>query len=367
MVNIEKIKRNANNLIDYLDGCNNYSSNTPMEVYTAFSIPVPADDGTQSLASILFWSAFELIGDCEFPGASVVSWMLGGLVNYYSQDGKTPDDLNKQFAVIIQRFNETMLQMRRDMCAIHDDPEKHLNDSYDLPFGDKKTFVVSELSDYDVPDKDHNTDLIDMFRKSFRKTITKQLMSSKYKIAVVYTKTVERPDPFEPEVYLCSASPEDDDTSCDRNGSNCASVWDANDANTQHIIVTAPGSNNNGYDDFSTEMIQVDNKGKDGSVASFYTTLESMVKDYGSGSFYHSKVVSDTKVEYYRYWLVNYRGCDYVSTRFKSIGGWQVSPEAFNKWLFIDDGGRQTLNADGVVTREEVFKEWGLDGSKGVH
>ena len=73
MVNIEKIKRNANNLIDYLDGCNNYSSNTPMEVYTAFSIPVPADDGTQSLASILFWSAFELIGDCEFPGASVVS------------------------------------------------------------------------------------------------------------------------------------------------------------------------------------------------------------------------------------------------------------------------------------------------------
>ena len=92
-----------------------------------------------------------------------------------------------------------------------------------------------------------------------------------------------------------------------------------------------------------------------------------LFRSYGSGSFYSSKVVSDTKVEYYRYWLVNYRGCDYVSTRFKSIGGWQVSPEAFNKWLFIDDGGRQTLNADGVVTREEVFKEWGLDGSKGVH
>ena len=150
MANLKKIKENANNLIDYIDDCSNYSNSVPTEVYDAFSIPIPSDDGNQSLASILFWSAFDLIGSCEFAGAGVISWMLGGLVNYYSQDGKTPDDLNKQFAQIIERFSKTMLQMRKDMAAIYDDPEKHLNDVYKIPFGDKNTFTVSELENYQV-------------------------------------------------------------------------------------------------------------------------------------------------------------------------------------------------------------------------
>lgn len=366
MANLDKIKINANNLIDYIDGCSNYSSTVPMEVYAAFSIPVPSDTGKQSLASILFWSAFELIGDCEFPGASVVSWILGGLVNYYGQDGQTPDNLNKQFAEIIQRFSETMLQMRRDLAAIYDDPAKHLDDVYQIPFGDKRTFQVSELENYDVPDKNNNTDLIDMFRRSFRKSISKDLMPDRYKIAVAYQKVVERPDPFEPELYVCSVNPEDSDTSCSNNRSNCPIEWKCDDPSTHNIVVTAPGSNNNGYNDFSSDFIVVSNKGIDGSADSFYTTLLEMVKSYGSGSFYNNMITPDGNISYNRYWLVNYRGCDLAATC-GSIGGWQVSPEAFNKWLFIDDGGKNIINADGVATRAEVFKDWGLDGHKGVN
>ena len=370
MADLEKIKKNANNIIDYIDGCTNYSNTVPMEVYFAFSIPVPADDGKQSLASILFWSAFDLIGDCEFPGASVVSWMLGGLVDYYSQDGKTPDNLNKQFAQITERFAETMLQMRRDMSAIYDNPEKHLNDVYTIPFGDKKTFTVSELENYTIPDKNNNTDLIDVFRKSFRKVICKQIMPDHYKIAVVYNKEVERPDPFEPEVYLCSLNPEDDETSCANDGSNCPYVWVTHNSSmneSHYILMTAPGSNNNHYNNDSTDMIEFGNRGVDNSAESFYVTLTEMVKEYGSGSFYSNSVNEAGNIEYYCYWLVNYRDCDNISLKKQSNGGWQVSPESFNKWLFIDDGGKHIINDNGVATRSEVFKEWGLDGSKGVH
>lgn len=371
MADLEKIKRNANNLIDYIDGCNNYSNSVPMEVYNAFLIPVPSDDGKQGLASILFWSAFELIGNCEFPGAGVVSWMLGGLVDYYSQDGKTPDNLNQQFAQIIQRFSETMLQMRRDMSAIYDNPEKHLNDVYTIPFGDKKTFTVSELENYSIPDKNNNTDLIDMFRKAFRKVITKQIMPNHYQIAVIYNKTTERPDPFEPEVWLCSQNPEDDNTSCEHDGSNCPYVWNTHNnglTGTNIILVTAPGSNNNHYNDCSTDMIEFANCGSDISENSFYLTLFEMVKKYGSGSFYSNRINDGGNVEYYCYWLVNYRDCDRIYSKIQSNDdGWQVAPEAFTKWLFIDDGGKHTVNADGVAIRSEVFKQWGLDGSKGVH
>ncbi len=363
MADIKKIKANADLLITYIDKCTSYSSTVPMEVYDAFSIPVPSDDGTQSLASILFWSAYELLGETEIPGAGIISWILGGLVDYYSQDGKVPPDLNQKFINIIDRYTNTMLQLRRDLGNIYEEPEAHLNDTYTIPFGTKKTIKVSELADYDIPQSEdpHFTDLIDAFRKCFRRSVTKEIMPQYYQIATVFVKTIERPDPFEPERYLCSESPEDDNSSCSNSKSNCPLTWDIENS---YILVTAPGSNNNGYNNNSTDMIYFNNVGTDQSVDSFYETLNAMVKTYGSGCYYSSKVIDNT-VQYYCYWLVNYRGCDDITAPNRN-GGWQVAPEAFTKWLFIDDGGRETLSLDAVAYREDVFKNWNLDGYKGV-
>ncbi len=367
-MNIQKIKNNALKLIKFVDDSTNYSNTVPMEVYDAFSIPIPSDDGKQSLASILFWSSFELLGETDIPGANIISWFLGGLVDYYSQDGKTPPDLNQEFINIIDRFTNTMLQLRKDLGEIYENTEKHLNDTYTIPFGDKKTIKVSELEFYDIPNEpDSNfTDLIDHFRKYFRKSITKDLMPKYYKIATVYLKIIERPDPFEPEYYICSENPEDDSSSCQNSKSNCPYTWDINQ-NDNYIIVTAPGSNNNHYNNNSTDMIQFKNTGVDNSVESFYRTLNSMVKEYGSGSFYSSKINDIGNVEYYCYWLVNYCDCDDISSKKSNGGGWQVAPEAFTKWLFIDDGGKEVLFPDAVTHRKEVFIDWKLDGSKGVH
>lgn len=368
MANIEKIKETASRLIDLLDGCADYSSQVPLEVYTAFSIKTPEDDGSQSLASILFWSSFELIGATELPGSSIASWFLGGLVDYYSQDGKTPPDLNKKFLSIIERYSETMLQLRRDLGEIMVNPEAHLNDTYKVPFGNKGAVSVAELGDHTVPERrDPNaTTMMDVFRKAFRRNIASQLMPDFYRVLVTYYHEIDRPDPFEPEYQLCSESPEDPESACGRHGSNCPNSWNLDHDANNSIILTVPGyhNNNQSYD------LRFNNTSVDNSVESFKHTVNSAVKNLAGGCYFSSSR-ADNKILYYSYWLVSKDcgdNCFYCeeSDPPSSSQGWQVAQKSFTDWLFSDDGVGGTIIDDGVATRVDVFMNWGMEGSKGV-
>lgn len=362
MADLQRIKDNASRLIDFLDACSNYSSSVPLEVYTAMSIPTPKDDGKQSLASILFWSSFELIGSTEFKGAGIISWFLGGLVNFYGQDDSTPPDLNKVFNTVIERYATTMIQMRKDLGEIWKDPSFHLDDTYKVPFGDKGYVSVSDLGRYDVPDRRDPdcTDMVEVFRRALRRTITSQVMPQKYKIACVYDRYIERPDPFEPEVQLCSVNPEDSDSGCSGNKANCPVEWHGDS-----VRISAPGSHNNNQSynqDFP-------NQGSGDSLDSLRKTISSIIQQYGGGSFYSSGVVGG-RANYYQYWLIS---CDcgdaYYCDDSASLGdcsGWQVAPKDFTDWLFSDDGCGKVVAADGVATRADVFTKFGLTGSKGV-
>lgn len=368
MANLEKIKETASRLIDLLDGCSDYSSQVPLEVYTAFSIKTPEDDGSQSLASILFWSSFELIGATDLPGSSIASWFLGGLVDYYSQDGKTPPDLNKKFLSIIERYSETMLQLRRDLGEIMVNPEAHLNDTYKVPFGKKGSVSVAELGDHTVPERrdPDATTMMDVFRKAFRRNIASQLMPDFYRVLVTYYHEIDRPDPFEPEYQLCSESPEDPESACGRHGSNCPREWNLDPSATNTIQITAPGYRNNNQ----SYSFNFANVGQNNSIESFKKTVAAAVKQFAGGCLFSSRL-DGSKILYTPYWLVSKdcgNDCFYCeeSDPPNSSQGWQVAQKSFTNWLFSDDGVGGKIIDDGVATRADVFMNWGMDGSKGV-
>jgi len=351
MANLAKIKENAGRIIDFLDVCNIYSGNVPPEVYLKFNIS-DRPDKDQSFIEILFCSAFETIAE-ENPYGKVFAWFLSGLTEYYSEPGETPQNLLPGiFSDVLERFDATRLQLREDLSKIYDNPQAHLNDTYNIPWGDKKTITVSELDDYDLPTKESSvvTDCAVLFSKGLKKYLAMQLMPSQYEIATIYYYYHERPDPFEPEEYCYPQNPESGE-------SNSPIDWDGN-----RLMITTCGSS--GY------RFYVDNQDGNGSFfeSSFIKTVGKILKDNPAGFYCVDNYTLGSpwpppaplrSLKFYSYWLIQKGG--YLKEDFS------LAPADFCNWIFSDDGFGNIVNPNGVDKRENVFTQWGLNGSKGVY
>ena len=338
-------------MIQFLDACGDYSAQVPLEVYMAFQIATPSDP-KQGLASILFASSFELIADTELPGAGVLSWFLSGLQESYADPRTEPASLAAPFLNILERFDNNMTQMRYDLSVIHADPQSHLGDTYQIPWGPKKTITVAELGSYDFPSsEDPNfTLLIEAFRKAWKKTLTKNLLPTRYQIATIHYHYEDRPDPFEPEEDCWPENPKGSDA-------NVSQFWSGGD-----VEISLCGDSGS-----RPRQSNVDGTGVN-TLRAFQGTIAKIISANPAGCYVYEEVWDRPAPDLNRVW----KGAYYWSYWLVPSGSYgkesfTLAPNDFVNWLFIDDGVGNVTNSNGVTSRLEVFQSWGLDGSEGVH
>lgn len=349
-LSMDTFLQNIENLITFIDETYEYCDTIPVEVYSNLSIAVPDDTGKQSWASMIWCNTYKLIECLDFTGAGILSELVGGLLNYYSDQHTTPPELQKGCANVIERFRITSLQLRSDLAAIHDNPEKHWNDTYTVPFGEKNTITVSEIAEAVFPNKytEDFTQLIRIFSIYFRQEITKDKIPEVVKIVTYYMhsdNTFYAEDPSWPNAR----------------GNNGSAFLPAPPIRGNKYVVwgNVSGYYNNGHDEHDEDRYNVPyviSNVNIGDEADCKNTVSRFIQRSAPGAYLPIAYEYDCWV-YYQYYLAP------ITDSWTSC---RVVEDHFSEWLFIDDGFGNILNVDGVAYREDVFTKWNIEGSSGV-
>jgi hypothetical protein len=270
-------------------------------------------------------------------------------VDSFAEKETTPASLSTRFVNIVGRYEETMVQMRLQLSYIYENPGAHVADTYQIPWGSKKTIQVSELGLYDFPDSKSSdfTKLVMGFRKSWRRTVTKDMLPQRYVIGVVVRdfplplsgeSTLEDPKVFQARQFTWSGGP-------------VRVIYQHRDIHSF---------------DFATQD-NVEGNGVN-TEAALRETIAKIVSDYPAVFYvYQEKLerpfpASPTLI---------FKGATYWSYLLVPEGAYgqapfPVPPDDFVNWLFVDDGVGNVTNPNGVAFRQEVFTSWGLKGTEGV-
>lgn len=346
------------------------------------------DDPRQSIASEMFTFMFSKIGDLDFPGSVIVAQFLGGIVDYYKQlndkDPKLlPPDIRDVCADLDIRLANTLKQLIDDLSQIEADPAAHWNDTYTVPFGDKPTIIVNELNNYVIPNKDDPStvlqynEIVDTFRNQMTYEIVKHVVvtTKMYKIGTAQSINFIEGD-FQqlinnPENYMPGGAGDGDEL--------CFNLllgvtvypfqlnvpYDASAKVNAQGIMNRIGKKNGAKLDWAAASSDVINPA---SMQDFYNLAKDHIINVAPNVYFVvSKNVSDDIVMYRRFYLVT--GDSEYNTEEDSWtknATWYCANEDLCTYLFKDDGFGNIINPDAVAMRQDVFENWGLEGSKGV-
>jgi hypothetical protein len=333
---IQKLKTNLKNLIDFNDL--SYSTTSPVidEVYHYLNSVQKTDPGVSVFENLLD-SSYELIGELPIPGASIISWLIGGILDSYSSN--TPQNLNLDFGEVAARYNKTYYQIRMDLTTMYNNPFENIDKVYSINFGNKKTITLRELLDYDVPSKDDKsfTELLQAHTRGFRSALCKQELpkTKQWSIAFVsfYDGFAYVPGNNFREIYI---SP---------------TIWEEN--------FTAEGElnwiDNEELVDHHKDIPKI-------GVSSPNLDLESMKQTCGkfcqlqpqayvNGYLQHVKWNNEyTITVIFKYYLMEH---------FDGPNSWTLANASFCNWLFKDDSFGNIINPDGCGLRSDVLRNWG--------
>ena len=332
---ITKLKKNLNNLIEFND--KSYFSTSPVveEVYHYLSSVEKKDPGLSLFQSLLD-SSYELIGELPIPGASIISWFIGGLLDSYSAE--TQPNLNLDFGEVGERYNKTYFQIRLDLTAMHDDPTQNLDKVYNISFGDKKTITLRELLNYDVPSKDelNFTKLLQAYTRGFRSSLCQQELpkSNQFKICgVFYQGGWDVPnsidDVFWPYLWMNGEQPYMINNDELRFGDH--------EQENPYIKVTRNNFSMNDLKSAAAEFCQ--------------NSSQTLITNFAQGKDEQGREI----ICFHKYYVM-----DYVDEDRPSSGFWRLASKGFCDWLFKDDGFGNTTNEDGCGSRGDVFRNWGM-------
>jgi hypothetical protein len=100
--------------------------------------------GTISLSfENLLDSSYELIGELPIPGASIISWLIGGILDSYSSN--TPQNLNLDFGEVAARYNKTYYQIRMDLTTMYNNPSENIDKVYSITFINSTVIIYMYL------------------------------------------------------------------------------------------------------------------------------------------------------------------------------------------------------------------------------
>lgn len=375
----QQLSDKAKSLKNFVNDCIARNANTANDVFLKLygtNYKVPADP-KQSIVSDILSYAYGFLSDLKFEGSDITFWIIGGIINQYKEiNEKDPNALPELLAEdasdINERISRTLAQAYQDLAAIQQDPATHWNDTYNLPFGDKKTIVVNELLNYDIPDQDNRpVDYGDMLIK-FRDGLTYQVAKSEivtrglYKIGFpliinmvvgYYQSLIVNPESFQKGHDDIDWTPL----------LTQYMIWklDVNDSDGNVIINRCPKENGGPAEVFHG----YNGKYNPCSLEDWKKAAGDYSANICKSSFlncYSTQIMSDnTNALFYRtFYLIDGR----YNYEQESYGDptWYVVDDNLCDWLFKDDGFGNIVNPTGIATREDVFLNWGLQGSKGI-
>ncbi len=332
---IKKLKTNLNNLIEFND--RSYYSTSPVveEVYHYLTSVNKVDPG-MSLFQSLLDSSYELIGELPIPGAGIISWFIGGLLDSYSPDNQP--NLNLDFGEVGARYNKTYYQIRLDLTTMYDDPTQNLDKVYTTSFGNKKTITLRELLNYDVPNKDDLdfTKILQAHTRAFRSSLCQQELpkSDQFKICgVFYQGGWDVPnsidDVFWPYLWADKQQP--------YMITNDELRYGDHEQENPKISVSSDNFSMNDLKSAAAEFCK--------------QSSQTLITNFAEG-----KDDQGTEVLiFHKYYVM-----DYVNEDRPSSGFWRLASKGFCDWLFKDDGFGNIVNEDGCGNRADVFRNWGM-------
>ena len=335
-----KIKNNLNNLIDFTDLAYNYSQDVIGEVYSMLKSGSSPGDNRSSFNKILS-SSYELIGSVPIPGSGAVAWLVGALINTYDVRQPSGVDLDKKFADMTQRYGEETLALRLDLTNMHDDPDKYRDTVYTVPFGDKKTITLRELLNYDIPNKDETvfTDMLIAQRRGLRHYVCK--------------------DPFQAlrrwGVYFEAASSSHRGCYPAKRGGNQGWIvhGNMNDwGKGQEIYSNQP------LHYIHPEYVDVEiHANLDDPEQNFTDGGKRFIQGFPAAVIMpqdQNMNINNERHQGYRQY--------YILTDYGSPMDFAVADGGFVTWLFIDDGFGNIVNPEGVGYRDEIVRQWMING-----
>ncbi|WP_414447629.1 hypothetical protein AB4851_13535 [Burkholderia sp. 22PA0099] len=178
---LNKVKENVANLIDFTNHVHPFFSDKVSEVYLNLKANQESDPG-QTFLCTLFDAAFWSIGSLEFAGAGVFSSFLGSFFGAYVGPNPPPN-LEKTFAGVVERLDATLSQALDDLAAIHENPAAYWDKTYANPLN-HKTIAISSLGDASASFPSRYTPLFQRVTDTtvfqFRQELTKAVLPTVY-------------------------------------------------------------------------------------------------------------------------------------------------------------------------------------------
>ena len=326
-----------------------YTIGIPADV-TRYMQLDPADPGEASFGQVIATAYGEA---AQLNTVSSIIWsVFSGVFNLWSTSPPASLGIPKSYE---DRFDKTMFEMRGLFAHVHDSAAVYWNKSYKLPFAieingvQRDSIRIGELWNVTIPTygTTEYQDFLRYARTTWRKQITKIEAQKKYRIAYPY---------FTSQPCSYAKNPEKDSRFLSREDwlltGDGGWIYSTLDANHGGI----------------GKGVGIKNVGPDGSMQSFYATLKKFYENYEPGSYVHARVdkAYPDYLSYYVFYLVP-KALATDECYWHQLGHPdRKTIEDVGKWLFIDDGYGNVINGDGVVNRVELYRQWQLDGYKGI-
>jgi len=337
---IVKIRKNLDRLIDFADISYDYSQSAITDVYETLKAGNSPGDN-RSLFTKLMSSSYELIGAVPVPGSEVVAWFVGAVVDTYVDVNPPGVNLDEQFADMVERYSKTCLGLRGDLSDMYTNTNERRDQVYTVPFGNKQTVTLRDLINIEIPNKDDKSfnDLLVAQRRGLKHAVCKPPFQAMRKWGVYYELKSSNPRGLVPA----------------KRGGNQGWIvhGNLNDwGKGQELFSNQPLT----Y--IRPEYVTVEIYGElDDPVANFKDAGARFIKGFPAAVIMpqdQNYMYNGERQQAYRQY--------YVLTDYGSSINFAVADGDFMNWLFIDDGFGNITNPDGVGYREEIVREWMING-----
>jgi hypothetical protein len=312
---IIKLKENIASIVDFIDDSLEQSKSAINEVYEKLDLNDDCDYGSSLFEKILY-NAYDSINKTNIKGSTHIASILSGIIN--NMNGVNEPEILNELSGLQERFEITIGFIRTSLNKIYDNPQRYLNKSYGCPLSISNSFKkisIMDLLNVEIPNKynSYYSDILKAYFNSVRYFITKHEMSTNLDFSIVAISA---------DGNECSPNSNDD----------ILWMWDSNSSYSQTISNTELGSDEDIRISYAT--------GKN---------FNETAGEFCETSVNWFVVQVDDNIYYRKYFIVN--------------GNAEVYNDDFYKWLIQDDGFGNVKRPNSVVSREELFRNWGLHGS----
>ena len=394
---IAQIKKNLLCLIGQLDLIYTTNGTILTEVQNMLQTPDPPADPKTAPWTNLFETALGVLSvvaePVMGPTAQIAAVILGGAVEYVTYDQSTQQftniNLAQDFGLMSERLTQTYTAMRLWLEVLADDPNRFRNYVFTIPAANYpplngKSYKLRELAHFDIPtaDKPFSGECLLNENRSFRYSVAKQEFIKKKYWWVYFVQdlaykdsqfgnaffptgtynpaprhcSAPGPDPFKPN--LRTRQMNNDDLG---KGVRICATTEIHNHHPEYVEVGSYAPN-----DATTQDDYINN---------FKAACSDFVTRFPSahiGPYTIDK--ENNKIEYHRWYIMEGYSQIYDGSQSGPIYHEEHDPshgdanftladgDFLSKWLFIDDGMGNTLNANGVGQRDDIIRNWTVNG-----